>query len=60
MKYFITDKIQQEEVQVENVPTDKMWIDMHTKSKQCRPFCEDRSQLMGCHVDLHADIGEPM
>ena len=53
MKYFfVTDKIEQGEVVVEHMPTDKMWIDVNTKPKMGRPFRVDRSMIMNCPVDL--------
>ena len=57
MKYFfITDRIHHGEVKVEQMPTDQMWIDVYTKPKQGRPFRVDRSEMMGCPVDLPVTI----
>ena len=32
--FFITDKIEQGEVKIEHLPTERMWIDVNTKPKQ--------------------------
>ena len=57
MKYFfITDRIKHGDVTVEHMPTEKMWIDVNTKPKQGRPFRVDRSEMMGCPIDLPSSI----
>ena len=59
MKYFfVIDKIEQGEVVVEHMPTDKMWIDVNTKPKMGRPLRVDRSKIMNCPVDLPPSSGE--
>ena len=37
------------------LPTDKMWIDMHTKPKQGTPFRTDRAKLMNCPINYDDD-----
>ncbi|KAL7549850.1 hypothetical protein ACHAWF_013109 [Thalassiosira exigua] len=57
--FFITDKIEQGEVQVEHhIPTVKMWIDSHTKPTMGRRYCVDRSHVMGCPVNLPESIAD--
>jgi hypothetical protein len=46
--FFITDKIQQGDVVVEWLPTDKMWIDVNTKPKTGAGYRKDRAMLMNC------------
>jgi hypothetical protein len=51
MKYFfIKDKVDSGEVQIEHLPTEKMWIDMHTKPSQGIRFETDRSELQNVPV----------
>ena len=54
--FFITDKIEQGEVNVEHMPTEHMWIDVNTKPKEGRPFRVDRGMMMNCPVDLPASL----
>jgi hypothetical protein len=49
--FFVKDKIDQGELEVQHMPTDKMWCDMLTKPKQGRGFRVDRSQIMNCEED---------
>ena len=59
--FFVTDKVEQGEVQVEHMPTDKMWIDVNTKPKMGRGYRVDRSMIMNCPIDLPTSIAyEPM
>ena len=59
--FFITDKIEQGEIKVEHMPTNRMWIVVNTKPKQGRPFRVDRGMIMNCPVDLPASLAfQPM
>jgi hypothetical protein len=52
MKYFfIKDKVDSGEVQIEHLPTEKMWINMHTKPSQGLRFETDRNELQ--NVPIH-------
>jgi hypothetical protein len=52
MKYFfVKDKVDDGEVKIEHLPTEKMWIDMHTKPSQGLRFETDRSQCQ--NVPIH-------
>ena len=42
-------------MKLEYCPTDKMWLDGHTKPKQGLPFCQDREMVMNCPVDYFED-----
>jgi hypothetical protein len=51
MKYFfVKDKVDDGEVQIEHLPTEKMWIDMHTKPSQGLRFETDRSECQNVPV----------
>ena len=55
-KYFlITDKIAQGDLELEYCPTDKMWVNGHTKPKQGLPFRQDQAMVMNCPVDYFED-----
>ena len=54
--YFIKDKIDEGEVEMQYCPTEKMWSDVLNKPKQGSPFCEDRSMLM--NVPVKYDVEE--
>mmetsp|Transcript_19934 Transcript_19934/g.36303 ORF Transcript_19934/g.36303 Transcript_19934/m.36303 type:complete len:167 (-) Transcript_19934:169-669(-) len=57
MKYFfITDRIQHGNVTVEHMPSERMWIDVNNKPKQGRPSRVDRSEMMGCPIDLPSSL----
>ena len=46
MKYFfVKDKVDDGEVRIEYLPTEEMWIDMHSKPLQGVDFEHDRSKL---------------
>eukprot|EP00804_Cyclotella_cryptica_P015947 CCRYP_019194-RD/>CCRYP_019194-RD protein AED:0.15 eAED:0.15 QI:0/-1/0/1/-1/1/1/0/395 len=49
--FFIKDKVDKKEVQVEYQPTEKMWSDILTKPKQGAGFRRDRSYLMNVDED---------
>ena len=48
--YFIKDKIDEGEVEMQYCPTEKMWCNVLNKPKQGSPFLEDRSMLMNVPV----------
>ena len=61
MKYFfVIDKIEQGEVVVEHMPTDKMWIDVNTKPKMGRPVRVDGSKIMNCPIGLPKSSGSAL
>ncbi len=53
--YFIKDKVEEGEVEVQYCPTDKMWSDVFNKPKQGLPFRTDRAMLMNVPVDYDDD-----
>jgi hypothetical protein len=51
MKYFfVKDKVDDGEVKIEHLPTEQMWIDMHSKPSQGIRFETDRSVLQNVPV----------
>ena len=51
-KYFlIADNVARGDIEIRHKPTDKMWIDCHTKPKQGAPWRRDRAMLMNVPVD---------
>jgi hypothetical protein len=51
MKYFfVKDKVDDGEVIIEHMPTEKMWIGMHTKPSQGLRFETDRSECQDVPV----------
>jgi hypothetical protein len=51
MKYFfVKDKVNDGEVKIEHLPTEQMWIDMHSKPSQGIRFETDRSALQNVPV----------
>jgi hypothetical protein len=51
MKYFfVKDKVGDGEVKIEHLPTEQMWIDMHSKPSQGIRFETDRSVLQNVPV----------
>ena len=56
-KYYLAkDYSDRGEIKFSYLPTDKMWIDMHTKPKQGTPFRTDRAKLMNCPVDYDDNV----
>ena len=53
--YFIKDKVEEGEVEVQYCPTDKMWSDVLNKPKQGLPFRTDRAMLMNIPVNYDDD-----
>ena len=51
----MSDKVAQGDIKIKHMPTDKMWIDCHTKPKQSKPWRIDRSMLMNIPVDYDDD-----
>ena len=51
--YFIKDKVDEGEVEVQYCPTEKMWSDVLNKPKQGTPFRTDRAVLMNVPVDYN-------
>jgi hypothetical protein len=50
--FFITDRIEQGDVTVEWLPTDKMWIDVNMKPKTGLAYRRDRAMIMNCPINL--------
>ena len=50
--FFITDKVEQGEAEIEYKPTGQMWIDINTKPKCGTPYKTDRALMMNCDVDI--------
>ena len=55
--FFVTDKIEEDEVAIEYKPTGEMWTDVNTKPKQGKGFRVDRSLMMNCPVDVPPSMG---
>lgn len=49
--FFITDKIASGDLDVQYLPTEKMWSDVLNKPKQGKGFRLDRSLLMNCPIE---------
>ena len=54
--FFIKDKIESGEVEVEYCPTEMMWADVLNKPKQGKGFRLDRSHLMNVPVDYDDEV----
>ena len=54
--YFIKDKIEEGEVEIQHCPTEKMWSDVLNKPKQGAGFRKDRSVLMNVPVDYDDQV----
>ncbi len=53
MKYFfVKDKVEDGEIKIEHIPTEKMWVDVLTKPKQGSPFRVDRAEQINCAIYL--------
>ncbi len=52
------DKIEQEDIVVKYILTNKMWIDMNTKPKMGRSFCDgySSSKIMNFLIDVSPSI----
>ena len=50
--YYITNNIEDEDIEVKYCPTDEMWVDMLTKPKQGTPCKKDRTPLPKCAYRL--------
>jgi hypothetical protein len=53
--FYIKDKVDLGEVQIDYRPTTEMWCDVLTKPKQGLGFRKDRSMLMNCAIDYDDD-----
>jgi hypothetical protein len=51
--FFVKDKIEKGEIELEHCPTEVMWADMNTKPRQGRAFIMFRSMLMGIPEDYN-------
>ena len=51
--FFITDKLQKNEIDLAYYQTEQMWFDVLTKPLQGAKFCEMQAPLMDCLVDYH-------
>ena len=49
--YYITEKIEDGDIEVKYCPTYEMWVDMLTKLKQGTPFKKDRALLQNVPID---------
>ena len=49
--FYVKDKVDQKEIEIEHMPTEKMWCDVLTKPKQGKGFRVDRSHLMNVPED---------
>ena len=54
--FFIKDKVDSGEVEIEHCPTDTMWADVLNKPKGGKPFRLDHSYLMNVAVDYDNDL----
>ena len=54
--YFIKDKIEEGEVDMQYCPTEEMWCDMLNKPKSGTPFRKDRAKLMNVPVGYDDNI----
>ena len=53
-KYFlIANNVVRGDIKIRHKPTDKMWIDCHTKPKQGLPWRRDRAMLMNISEDYN-------
>jgi hypothetical protein len=48
--FFVKDKVDDGEIKIEYLPTEEMWIDMHSKPSQGIRFEHDRSKLQNVPV----------
>ena len=48
--FFIKDQLDQGEVEIKHLGTEKMWVDMLTKPTQGKAFRKDRDKLVNCPV----------
>ena len=54
--FFIKDKIDKEEVEIQYCPTEQMWADVNTKPLQGKPYRVMRSHLMNVPEDYDDEI----
>eukprot|EP00956_Cyclotella_meneghiniana_P028301 scaffold65295_cov71-Cyclotella_meneghiniana.AAC.14 len=54
--FFIKDKVDSGEIEVQHQPTDKMWSDVLTKPKQGAAFKRDRAMLMNCIEEYDDEV----
>ena len=56
VKYFyIKEKVDDGEIVIEHCPTEQMWMDINTKPKQGKVFCEFRGHVMGIPTEYNDD-----
>ena len=53
--FYIKDKVDLGEVQIEYRPTTEMWCDVLTKPKQGMGYKKDRAMIMNCEVEYDDD-----
>ena len=54
--FFITDRVEEGEVDIQYCPTEMMWADVLTKPKQGKSFRLDRSHLMNVPIDYDDNV----
>ena len=55
--FFIKDKVDTRQIEIEHFPNEIMWADVHNKTKGGRPFRLGGSYLMNVPVDYDNDVG---
>ena len=53
--FFVKDKIEDGDLEVQYCPTEQMWTDVLNKPEQGTPFRKDRAALMNVPVDYNDD-----
>ena len=54
--HYITNKIEDGDIEVNYCPTDEMWVDMLTKPKQGTPFKKNRALLQNVPIDYDEKV----
>ena len=54
--FFIKDKVDSGEAELQRCPTDRMWSDVLTKPKQGSPYRQLRAEVMNVPVDYDDDV----
>ena len=54
--FFINDKIEEEKVEIQYCPTDKMWSNVLIKPKRGGPFRKDRAVLMAVYEEYDGNF----
>ena len=53
---YITDKVEDGDIEVKYFPTDEIWVDMLTKIKQGTPFKKYRALLQNVPIDYNDEV----